>query len=119
LLFLFDRHPRLSASFWQHALDALARAQREASLLRGGTADGRVAAFLQMLAGREQSAGGELTMPMSRAEIGELLGLSAETVSRAISKLRGSGVIRPHSRHTFSIAAPARLRALASGDADG
>ena len=113
LLFLFDRHPRLSASFWQHALDALARAQDNAALLRGGAAGARVAAFLHLLARREEAAGAELTMPLSRAEIGELLGLSAETVSRAISKLRADGVIRPRSRSTFSIAEPRRLSALA------
>jgi CRP/FNR family transcriptional regulator len=36
---------------------------------------------------------------MSREEIGSLLGLKLETVSRAFSKLHANGVLSVHQRH--------------------
>jgi CRP/FNR family transcriptional regulator len=56
----------------------------------------RVATFLLMLHGRaRQEAGREgfVHLPMRRADIGDFLGLTIETVSRTFTKLRQLGVI--------------------------
>jgi CRP/FNR family transcriptional regulator len=56
----------------------------------------RVATFLLMLHRRSQvSAGGKsvIHLPMRRADIGDFLGLTIETVSRTMTKLRSMNVI--------------------------
>ena len=50
----------------------------------------RVAAFLSHFARHSQLSG---KLPLTRAEIGSLLGLAEETVVRAIARLRGQGAL--------------------------
>jgi len=60
-------------------------------------ADARVADFLHTWAGALSSRGlrtDQMTMRMTRAEIGNYLGVTLETVSRALSRLDRSGLIR-------------------------
>jgi len=73
----------------------------------GGDGDGGVGD------GDVRNRGLEIELPLRRAEMGLLLGLSPETVSRALSRLRQAGVIRPVSRRAWLIKAPAKLAALA------
>jgi len=63
--------------------------------------------------GDVRNRGLEIELPLRRSEMGLLLGLSPETVSRALSRLRQAGVIRPVSRRAWLIKAPAKLAALA------
>lgn len=54
-------------------------------------------------------------LPMSRVEIADFLGLTIETVSRQLTKLRVDGIIEvSHNRHIV-VAHPGRLR-ITSGD---
>jgi len=130
---VFERHPRLQENFLQHFAEAVARARADAAKLRRPQAAARVAALFAIFAARAQSgdagdgddgdargdknggrgAGLEVALPMRRAEMGLLLGLSPETVSRALSRLRDTGVIRPLSRRAWLIKDLAQLKALA------
>ena len=59
-------------------------------------AGARVASFLLALAHRNEQHGqsaSELVLPMRRADIGDFLGLTIETVSRTFSRLKSEGVI--------------------------
>lgn len=64
--------------------------------LASKSAEAKVADFLLMLASRSTArAGGGVVvnLPMTRTDIGDYLGLTIETVSRTISKMRRTGVI--------------------------
>jgi CRP/FNR family transcriptional regulator len=54
---------------------------------------------------------------MTRSEIADYLGLTIETVSRVLTRLKTSGVIRLTSLTEIRIERPDRLRALAEGEA--
>ena len=56
-------------------------------------------------------------LPMTRAEIADYLGLTIETVSRVLTRLKTTGVIRLLDLHELRIEAPDRLRAIAEGEA--
>jgi CRP/FNR family transcriptional regulator len=85
------------------------------------TADQRVAALLASLSARFHRIGyasSEFKLCMSREEIGNYLGLTVETVSRAFTRLRKRGFIALDRRHVKVIDA-ARLRALGEGSDPG
>ena len=52
-------------------------------------------------------------LPLKRSEIADFLGLTIETVSRQITKLRQKGVIILHDNRHIEIPDLAKLRALA------
>lgn len=88
------------AGLHQFALDvALAeiRAAEEQILLLGRmSACSKVAAFILYLAGRissDRSPAAAISIPMTRYDIADFLGLSAESVSRCLTKLRQRGMI--------------------------
>ena len=79
----------------------------------------RVAAFLLVLlrrAGAWQEGGLNLDLPMSRADIADFLGIRTETVSRAFTDLRQSGVIDLPSAQHVVVCDPAALASIAEGD---
>jgi CRP/FNR family transcriptional regulator len=54
----------------------------------------KVASFLIMIADQQARSGAdELDLPMTRSDIADYLGLTIETVSRTLSKLRQEGLI--------------------------
>ena len=74
----------------------LSAAQRMLFTLNKRSACERVANFLVDLSKRMERNGGDpflLVLPMTRADIGDLLGLTIETVSRTMSKFRQCGLI--------------------------
>jgi CRP/FNR family transcriptional regulator len=79
----------------------------------------RVAAFLHALARRNARKGrdpGVVELPMTRTDIGDFLGLTIETVSRTITRLKTTGVIRLEQSSRVRILDRARLAALADGE---
>ncbi|GMB79371.1 helix-turn-helix domain-containing protein [Shinella zoogloeoides] len=86
-------HGDLAGALLPMALQSLVRAQEHLLLLGRQNATERVAAFLLDMSDR-QSGLLTIELQMARADIGDYLGLSIETVSRVFSRLRQKGVIR-------------------------
>lgn len=90
---------------------------RRAVMLARGSALQRVSWFLLMLSEIEafQVGSGDLvSIPVKRSDVARFLGLTNETVSRAVHTLDASGVIRLRKTHFFGLADEKRLRAFAS-----
>ena len=75
----------MTTSNLQHAEDHMLLLGRKTSLER-------VAAFLLEM-DRRLTAAGVIALPMSRRDIADYLGLTLETVSRALSYLHGKGIL--------------------------
>jgi CRP/FNR family transcriptional regulator len=96
------RMPGLSREVLAMACDELSAAQDQMLLLGRKTAEERIASFLVMVAKRmSQDAAPvrEVELPMSRLDMADFLGLTVETISRVLSKLKASGVISLPSSH--------------------
>jgi CRP/FNR family transcriptional regulator, nitrogen fixation regulation protein len=76
----------------------LARAQGRVLLLSSKSAQERVVGFLFEMSKRASSAENTVELPMSRQDIADYLGLTIETVSRALWALENSGAIEILSR---------------------
>jgi len=88
--------PSLNQRLLELAGEELAEAQRQIVLLGRRSAEERVASLLFDLQARQAALGrsaSSIDLPMSRAEIGEYLGLTVETVSRTFTSLRVAKVI--------------------------
>ena len=84
-------------------------------MLANMRSDERVLAFLLNLSRRHAARGlspDELSLPMTREDIGSYLGLKVETVSRVFSRLQGLGLIRVCRRHVRLLDRPAMQRKL-------
>lgn len=87
-------NPALEHGLLVQAFDDLARAQRTMLMLARLSAPQRVATFLLDLAERSaRDAHGEIPIPLSRQQLGDLLGLSIETVSRTLRAFERAGHI--------------------------
>jgi CRP/FNR family transcriptional regulator len=79
----------------------------------------RVAGFLLAFSRRNERNGQDPTtfeLPMTRADIGDFLGLTIETVSRTLSKLKLVGLIElPKSNHV-NLLDIEELESLAAGE---
>lgn len=111
---LLSRMPHLEHRLLQVACRDLARAQSAMLLLGRKTATERVASFLRDWAA-DHRPGAAIALPMTRGEIADYLGLTIETVSRILSRLRREGVIDTQGNHTLIVRQPKSL-ALLAGD---
>lgn len=83
---------------------------------RGATE--RVATFLVILSRRNELRGlasDVVTLPMTRADIADFLGITIETVSRTLTKLRVQGLIDIEQITTLRLTRMSKLVALAEG----
>jgi CRP/FNR family transcriptional regulator len=113
-----ERFPAMEKRLFGMASHELAAAQDQMVLLGRKTAQEKVASFLLMLSQRAERRGQKpnpIAVPMSRAQIGDYLGLTIETVSRVFSKLKSSGVIKPLIGDRVEILDRDRLAAMAVG----
>ncbi len=99
-----------------------AAAHDQMVLLSKKNAEERLCSFLHDLlrrgpAGAEEI--GAVSLPMSRLDIADYLGLTIETVSRTITKLANRGVLTPVGRHEIRILQPRRLAHLSGDGRDG
>ena len=106
----FEKH------FFQEVSNELAEAEKHVLILGRKDALERVATFLLMLDERENRYGDghDIELPMVRADIADYLGLTVETVSRALTKLRKSGVIAVPDAHAVRIMDSDGLQELAA-----
>ena len=79
----------------------------------------KLASFLQVLTARVGEPIGDfnqVTLPMTRSDIADFLGLTTETVSRTFTQLRKAQIIAIDHVNTIIVLKPGALRALASGE---
>lgn len=96
-----DTNTLAARHLWSLAMERLDRSQDHAMTLGRRSARERVANFLVDMADR-LGAGEILELPMSRQDIADYLGLTIETVSRTLTELQVSGLIKlagPRSVH--------------------
>jgi CRP/FNR family transcriptional regulator len=110
----------LSHRLLELCAEELAGAQDQLDAMAHRSAGGRVACFLLMLHGagrRDLTAPNELALPMSRAAIGDFLGLTIESVSRVFASLRRAGLVQEPGKGRLLLTDIAALQAI--GNADG
>ena len=113
---LLDEFPALEKRLLRSASNELAAAQDQMLLLGRKTARERLATFLLGMSERAIRRGesaSNLSLPMGRADIGDYLGLTIETVSRSFTGLRKDGLIGLPSIHDVIILKPASMRDVA------
>ncbi|MCW2398434.1 MULTISPECIES: Crp/Fnr family transcriptional regulator [unclassified Sphingobium] len=103
-------HPELEHKLLQRTLTELDRARHWMLLLGRKSAGERVATFLLEMAQRLADAscsGSDLVerfeLPLTRQQMADLLGLTIETVSRQLTRLRQAGIIDLPDRRTVVI----------------
>lgn len=112
-------YPKLANRLLNLASLELAAAQDQMLLLGRKTAQERIASFLLWLAERARDRGdaaNPVRVPMSRSDMGDYLGLTVETVSRTITKLKTSGLISLKEGNRIELADREMLEALAAGE---
>lgn len=106
---LIKSSPELEHQLYQQASRELAEAHELMLTLGRKTAAEKIAGFLYFVATRidpentHASLPVLIDLPMSRTDIADFLGLTIETVSRQVSKLRAAGVISIVNNRTIEI----------------
>jgi CRP/FNR family transcriptional regulator, anaerobic regulatory protein len=114
-------HSDLQHKLLQRTLDELDRARQWMMLLGKKTASERIATLLLETSERLGDTGcsampmslDRFELPFDRQQMGDVLGLTIETVSRQLTKLKGSGMIDLPDRRSVVIRDRDRLRLLA------
>jgi CRP/FNR family nitrogen fixation transcriptional regulator len=83
---------QVARKLWSMTAGDLRHAEDHMLLLGRKTAMEKVATFLLEM-DRRLAVAGMMALPMCRRDIGDYLGLTLETVSRALSQLHGEGVL--------------------------
>ncbi|GAA0280841.1 Crp/Fnr family transcriptional regulator FnrL [Alteraurantiacibacter aestuarii] len=122
----FDRfasdHPALEHKLLKRTLDELDRTRAWMLLLARKSAEEKVATFLLDMSERlvdtacESPQGGPMDhfeLPFSRQQIGDVLGLTIETVSRQMTRMKRDGILDLPTRRTVRICDRAALEAMA------
>ena len=110
---LMREHPDIEHALLKRTLADLDLARDWAFLLGRTTAQERVATLLQVIAERlaqapvceyaNPSDGTALSLPLSRMEMAECLGLRLETVCRQMTQLKNRGIIATFGRRRFEV----------------
>ncbi|HEV7251699.1 MAG TPA: Crp/Fnr family transcriptional regulator [Mesorhizobium sp.] len=112
---MMAEQPELEHRLHQQTLRELDQAREWMLTLGRKTAAEKLASFLLMIArnidptadpGRTSA---RFELPLTRADIADFLGLTIETVSRQITKLRTEGVIRVENNRLVTVESLARL----------
>ena len=95
---MVGRQPELARKLLAANLEEMQSAHDQLLLLGRKNAMEKVASFLITLADRQKRGSGPIEVPMPRVDIADYLGLTIETVSRTLSRLKSDGVIAfPHA----------------------
>jgi CRP/FNR family transcriptional regulator, anaerobic regulatory protein len=116
---LVREFPALERRLLETASSELAAAQEGMVLLGRKTARERVASFLLSWArgGRAcTTPATHLHLPMGRGDIADFLGLTIETVSRTLTRLRAEGLIALPEATEVRLLRPDALAAIAAGE---
>ena len=113
---LAGNDPRFGLKLYEAACLELASTQQTLLVIKRPALE-RLAGFLLVWAQRNGRNGDDpelLILPMTRADIGDFLGLTIETVSRMFSKLQAEGVIEIKQRGPIRVLDIGKLKALGS-----
>jgi CRP/FNR family transcriptional regulator len=122
---LVSEYPGLQQRLFQHTLDELDAARDWMLLLGRKTAEEKVASFIYMLARRSLQTGcaqrtpretAAFELPLTRSDMADYLGLTIETVSRQLTKLKTRNVIRLSSSRLIMVPDLTRLAETAGQD---
>lgn len=115
--------PQLAHRLMEIALDELDAARERMMLLGRKTALEKTASFLEILVRRSIIGPApqdvHLTLPLTREEIANYLGLTLETVSRQFGQLRKMGIIEPLNRREILVKDVIALTEATGNDCDG
>ncbi len=114
---LIDDVPGFARRLLAVASHELQTAQEQMLLLGRKSAAERVASFLLQIADRSDDGSEEVEIPMTRIDIADYLGLTIETVSRTLSKLRQDRLIALTRSNRVKIRDRDELEQLAAGAA--
>lgn len=112
--------PRLSNWLLAHALDELDEARDWMATLGRKTASEKVASFLLMIARKidpddSSKCSMIFDLPLTRVEMADFLGLTFETVSRELSRLRTDGVIEIVNKRHINLKRVSALEECSGG----
>lgn len=113
-----QQYPGLGIALWEAIAQELAAAHELLLTTGQRTATERVAAFLLTISRRNERRGEDATLidlQMTRTDIGDLLALTIETVSRVLSRLRHQQIIGLAKSSRVHIRDIEALRNLAKG----
>lgn len=118
---VLEDHARMERLLLQRTLQALSDARGRMLTLARKSAEEKIAGFLLDMAARagssgcRGSAGGPVTfdLPLTRGQIADVLGLTIETVSRQMTKLKTAGVIGLPGGRSITISDPKALEVRA------
>jgi CRP-like cAMP-binding protein len=107
---LVARFPAVSTLMHNCAADAIRRLEHHLLVQSRITAREKVRAYLSEMARRMQPANAKaITLPITRYDIADHLGIAVETVSRAMTGLRRRGSIRLRTPRDIEIRDPSML----------
>ena len=116
---LSEEHPDVRRQLMSLLRRELSAAQDHLVMLGRQTAKERVASFLLLLAERTAAQDGDaVDLPMGRQDIADYLGLTIETVCRALTDLKREQQIQIPNRHQVVIRDIEALELVAEGDED-
>jgi len=116
---LIEEIPQFEKRLLDMASNELIEAQDQMLLLGRKTGQEKVAAFLLVMSKRAAKRGqtpNPIELPMGRVDIADFLGLSTETVSRAFTQLKVSGVIQQVDSMRLRLKDREALKHLAEGE---
>ena len=109
-------HPALARALRRRAQEDLHASRALLALTGKSDAETQVAGlilgFAQAASDSPCHPARSFDLPLSRAECANMLGLTIETVSRKITALEKSGVVRRHGKRGIELIDPARLSAI-------
>ncbi len=108
---LIDVYPDLKHRLFERTLDELDAAREWMLLLGRKTAEEKVASFLLLLARRslvvacpnEKPSLTRFELPLRRADMADYLGLTIETVSRQLTRLKAAGIVGMSDTRTLEV----------------
>jgi CRP/FNR family transcriptional regulator len=116
---LLRRYPALERRVLDMCLGELAATQEHLVTVARRSAEARVAAFLLGLVEAHTRRGrvaGDLPMPMTRSDIGDFLGLTLETVSRAFTAFKRHGWIAEPGGQRLRVLDLSAIEHLSAGE---
>ena len=111
----FKDDPQLCDQFLRYATAEVNNMQEHFLMLGRKSAIEKVTSFLVVLldrVGEKKECKTCFKLPMSRSDIADFLGLTIETVSRTLTKLRKTGIIELPDPHSVCVCKTAQLREL-------